>query len=68
MRGWNTTLAVSFFFFFRNHLTIKKEYFYCILKEPAVDLIYRVKQGKSDKFHVPFSLVFQNDLPTFSNV
>ena len=59
MRDLNTILAQSFFFF-RNHLEIKKEYFYCILKEPAVDFIYSVKQGKSDKYQVPF--------PVFSNI
>ena len=57
-----------FFYFFRNHLKIKKEYFYCILKEPAVGFIYSVKQGKSDKYQVPFSRVFQHYLPTFNYV
>ena len=50
----------SKFFFFRNHLKIKKEYFYCILKEPAVDFIYSVKQEQSDKYQVFFSRVFQH--------
>ena len=54
--------------FFKNHLEIKKEYFYCILKEPAVDFIYSVKQGKSDKYQVPFSCVFQHYLHTFNYV
>ena len=56
-----------FFFFFRNHLKIKKEYFYCILKQPAVDVIYSVKQEKSDKCQVSFSRVFQHYLPTFNH-
>ena len=59
-----------FFFLFRNHLKIKKKkkYSHCVLKEPAVDFIYSVKQGKSDKYQVPFSRVFQHYLPTFNYV
>ena len=66
--GLEHKIGSKLFLFFRNHLKTKKEYFYCILKEPAVDFIYSVKQGKSDKYQVPFSHVFQHYLPTFNYV
>ena len=50
-------------FFLETFFKNKKGIIYCILKESAIEFTYSVKQGKSDKFQVPF---FQHYLPTFN--